>query len=335
MPDGGPNVVALGGGHGLSVALRAARRYAGSLTAVVSVADDGGSSGRLRRDLDVVPPGDLRKCLVALADPDDVWATAFEHRFGGTELGGHALGNLILVGLVETLGDVAAALDEAARLLGAAGRVRPATTERVVLKAQAQRPGSGGADGQVDGPDVQVEGQVAVMEHHGRIRRVELVPADVAAHPDTIRAIDGADQVLLAPGSLFTSLLPVLVVPEIRAAIERTRAQVVQVANLAPQIPETEGLDLVDHLQAVQEHGVRVDVVVAASDGHLAADTRSLEECGVDVVLAAITRPGAGAGGRPPGADVAWAHDPARLAPVLSDLLASEARGAIATPGGT
>ena len=129
MLERGPNIVALGGGHGLAVALRAARRYAGTLTAVVSVADDGGSSGRLRRDLDVVPPGDLRKCLVALAEPDDVWATAFEHRFGGTELGGHALGNLILVGLVETLGDVASALDEAARLLGASGRVRPATTE--------------------------------------------------------------------------------------------------------------------------------------------------------------------------------------------------------------
>ncbi|HEU5301952.1 MAG TPA: gluconeogenesis factor YvcK family protein [Acidimicrobiia bacterium] len=335
MADRAPNIVALGGGHGLSVALRAARRYAGSLTAVVSVADDGGSSGRLRRDLGVVPPGDLRKCLVALADPGDVWATAFEHRFGGTELGGHALGNLILVGLVETLGDVAAALDEAARLLGATGRVRPATTERVVLKAQAQRPGSGGGDGQVDGPEVQVEGQVAVMEHHGRIRRVELLPADVPAHPDAIRAIDEADQVLLAPGSLFTSLLPVLVVPEIRAAIERTDAQVVQVANLAPQIPETEGLDLVDHLRAVQEHDVRVDVVVAASDGHLAADAHSLERCGVEVVVAAITRPTPGAGDRPVGADVGWAHDPARLAPVLSDLLASEGRGVIAPRGGT
>lgn len=335
VPDRAPHVVALGGGHGLSVALRAARRYAGSLTAVVSVADDGGSSGRLRRDLDVVPPGDLRKCLVALADPDDVWAAAFEHRFGGTELGGHALGNLILVGLVETLGDVAAALDEGARLLGAAGRVRPATTERVVLKAQAQRPGSGGAQEQGDGPEVQVEGQVAVMEHHGRIRRVELVPADVPAHPDAIRAIDDADQVLLAPGSLFTSLLPVLVVPEIRAAISRTDAQVVQVANLAPQIPETEGLDLVDHLRAVQEHDVRVDVVVAASDGHLAADARSLERCGVEVVVAAITRSTPGGGDRPERPDVGWTHDPARLAPVLSDLLASEGRGAIATPGGT
>ncbi len=319
MSESGPAVVALGGGHGLSVALRAARQYAGKLTAVVSVADDGGSSGRLRRDLDVVPPGDLRKCLVALAETDDVWATAFEHRFGGTELGGHALGNLILVGLVETLGDVTAALDEAGRLLGAVGRVRPATSQRVVLEARAQ-----GSD--ADG-DIHLEGQVAVMEHRGRIRRVELVPPDIAAHPDAIRAIDAADQVVLAPGSLFTSLLPVLMVPEIRAAIARTSAQVVQVANLAPQIPETEGLDLVDHLRAVLEHDVRVDAVVVASDGHLAADTSALEECGVRVTLAALARTGA--------ADGAWAHDPARLAQVLSDLLASEERSAIALPGGT
>ena len=140
---------------------------------------------------------------------------------------------------------------------------------------------------------------------------------------------------LFAPGSLFTSLLPVLVVPEIRAAIERTRGQVVQIANLAPQIPETEGLDLVDHLWAVQEHGVRVDVVVAASDGHLAADIRSLEQCGVGVTLAAVARTGAGTRDGADAGDAVWAHDPARLALVLSDLLASEERGAIASPGGT
>ncbi len=322
-PREGPTVVALGGGHGLSVALRAARRYAGAVTAVVSVADDGGSSGRLRRDLDVVPPGDLRKCLVALAEPDDLWAMAFEHRFGGSELGGHALGNLLLVGLIETLGDVDAALDEAARLVGATGRVRPATTERVVLKAQAQQ-GAGA------GGEVQLEGQVAVMEHEGRIRRVELVPDDVQAHPDAVRAIDEADQVLLAPGSLYTSLLPVLVVPEIRAALDRTAAQVVQIANLAPQVPETEGMDLVDHVRAVLEHGARVDVVVAASDGDLVVDAEALERCGVRAAVATVARRGA-TGSAPDGAaEGGWVHDPARLAPVLSDLLASEGRGAVA-----
>jgi len=128
----GPAVVALGGGHGLAITLQAAQRYAGTLTAVVSVADDGGSSGRLRRDLDVVPPGDLRKCLVATADPGSVWAAAFEHRFSGSELGGHALGNLVLVGLVETLGDIGAALDEAAAALPGIDRAALARLARSV-----------------------------------------------------------------------------------------------------------------------------------------------------------------------------------------------------------
>jgi uncharacterized cofD-like protein len=300
----GPSVVALGGGHGLSVALGAIQRYAGEITAVVSVADDGGSSGRLRRDLDVVPPGDLRKCLVAVAEPGNLWARAFEHRFGGTELAGHALGNLVLVGLADTLGDVGAALDEAGRLLGARARVRPATTERVVLKALV--------DG--DGPDRQeVEGQVAVMHHRGRIRRVELVPGDVTADPIALEAIRRADQVVLAPGSLFTSLLPVLVVPEIRRAVAETPGQVVQVGNLAPQVPETEGLDGVDHLRAVIEHGARVDVLLVppAGSSRLPVDDEVVRGLGVRPARAEV------AGVR------AHGHDPERLAQALDDLLDS------------
>jgi uncharacterized cofD-like protein len=300
----GPAVVALGGGHGLAAALRAVRQYAGSVTAVVSVADDGGSSGRLRRDLDVVPPGDLRKCLVALAEPGNVWSEAFEHRFGGTELGGHALGNLVLVGLTESLGDVGRALDEAGCVLGAVGRVRPATRERVVLQAEVDPAGPG------DAPR-SVEGQVAVMEHRGRIRRVGIVPADARAHPDAIEAIAAADQVVLAPGSLYTSLLPVLVVPEVRAAVAATRGQVVQVSNLEPQLPETEGLDAVDHLRAVLEHGGRVDVLLAPSDGRLPADETGVRTLGVRPVCAALA---VGSGHR---------HDPARLAKALADLLES------------
>jgi len=297
-------VVALGGGHGLAVVLRAVQQYAGSVVGVVSVADDGGSSGRLRRELGVVPPGDLRKCLVALAAPDNPWSAVFEHRFGGTELAGHALGNLVLVGLIETLGDVGRALDEAGRILGAAGRVRPATIDHVVLRAQID----GGGAGNDPGP---VEGQVAVMQHQGRIRRLELVPADARAHPDAISAIGSADQVVLAPGSLFTSLLPVLVVPEIRAAITAARGQVVQVSNLEPQVPETEGLDAVDHLQAVLEHGVRVDVLLAPTDGRLRADDARVRSAGVRSAAAALAD-SSGHG-----------HDPTRLARALADLLES------------
>src|SRR6266576_5187537 len=131
-----PRVVALGGGHGLAVALGAIREYAGEITAVVGVADDGGSSGRLRRDFDVPAPGDLRRCLVALASEDGAWSAAFEHRFGWGELAGHALGNLMLVGLAATLGDLTAALDEMGRVLGAAGRVLPATLGPVSMTAE-------------------------------------------------------------------------------------------------------------------------------------------------------------------------------------------------------
>ncbi len=175
-----PNVVALGGGHGLSVALRAIREYAGEITAIVSVADDGGSSGRLRRDLDVPAPGDLRRCLVALASEDGPWPAAFEHRFGWGELAGHALGNLMLVGLAATLGDLTAALDEAGRVLGAVGRVLPATTAPVSMTAEV-----GGE---------RVIGQVAIA-HAGeqeRIRDVRLEPADASVPADALeRARDG------------------------------------------------------------------------------------------------------------------------------------------------
>jgi uncharacterized cofD-like protein len=295
MPSNGPAVVALGGGHGLAVVLRAARGYAGSLTAVVTVADDGGSSGRLRRDLGVPAPGDLRKCLVALASENSGWRAAFEHRFEVGELGGHALGNLIIVGLAETLGDFGAAVDEAGRLLEVVGRVVPATTEGVVLKAD------------VEGEAV--EGQVAVENSPGRIRKVGLVPDDADASPAALAAIAGADQVVLAPGSLYTSLLPVLCVRAIRDAVGAARGRVVQVSNLRPQPPETDGLDATAHLRAVREHGGRVDVFLYQRDGVLAADESTIRAWGIEPVAADVDS----ASG--------LVHDPARLATALQALL--------------
>jgi uncharacterized cofD-like protein len=289
-----PKVVALGGGHGLAAVLSGIRRYAGSVTAVVSVADDGGSSGRLRRELGVLPPGDLRRCLVALAD-DEAWAHAFEHRFAGGDLDGHALGNLVLAGLAESLGDFTAALAEAGRALRAVGRVLPATTERVVLKA-------------TDGTGVEVQGQVAVENSQG-ISRVELVPGDASACPDAVAAISVADQVVLAPGSLYTSLLPVLCVAELRAAIAAAPGRVVQMANLRPQIPETAGVDGTGHLEAVLDHGCRVDTFLYARDGALAVDETAIRARGVEPVGADLAR-----------AD-GLAHDPARVAEALAALL--------------
>jgi uncharacterized cofD-like protein len=295
-----PAVVALGGGHGLAVVLRAVRRYAAAITAVVSVADDGGSSGRLRRDLGVPPPGDIRRCLVALASDDTLWAGAFEHRFAEGELQGHALGNLVLVGLAEALGSFPAALEEAARLLHTVGRVLPATIEPVVLKAELTpgRPNAG----------LEVEGQVAIAASGG-IHRVALVPEDPPAPAEALEAIATADQVVLAPGSLYTSLLPVLCVPAVREAIATTSARVVQIANLRPQLPETAGLDATDHLRAVLDHGARVDTFLYQEGGSLAVDVDAIRSWGVEPIAASVAEPDE------------LAHDPQQLAKALRALL--------------
>lgn len=287
-------VVAVGGGHGTAVTLRAARRFAAEVTAIVSVADDGGSSGRLREQLDVVALGDLRKCLVALADEGSVLARAFEHRFGEAgeagELAGHALGNLVLAGLVDATGDLVAGVDAAAGLLGACGRVLPATTEKVTLKAEADRG--------------EVEGQVAVSAA-GRIRRVSLVPGGSNPPPEATEALRAADQVVIGPGSLYTSILAAVGVPGVAEALASAPGQRVYVCNLYPQIPETEGYDVAAHVAALRQHGVEVDVVLWDSAAGLAAGP-------VDRPL--VDRPLAGPNG--------LVHDPARLAGALWDLLA-------------
>ena len=288
----GPAVVALGGGHGLAVTLRAALAYAGSVTAVVSVADDGGSSGRLRAALDIPAPGDLRKCLVALGDADGVWGRAFEHRFEGGELSGHAVGNLVLAGLIAATGDVVEALDEAARLVGARGRVLPATVTPVVLTA--------------DGADGAVHGQVRISTV-GHVTRVALDPPDAAPPAAVLDAIAAADQVVVGPGSLYTSILAVVAVPAVRDALARTSARKVYVANLREQRPETAGYDVGDHVDALAAHGLDVDVVVrdvgGLPCGHVEMPTVEADLTGGDPA-----RPGVG-------------HDPVRLAAELARLV--------------
>jgi uncharacterized cofD-like protein len=283
-------VVAVGGGHGTAVTLRAVRRFTPLVTAVVSVADDGGSSGRLRELLDVVALGDLRKCLLALADPSSVLARAFARRFAEGELAGHALGNLVLAGLVEAAGDLLGGIDEAARLLGACGRVLPATTEPVVLTAEADQG--------------EISGQVAVAACR-RIRRVSLVPADAQAPPEALHALRSADLVVLGPGSLYTSLLAAVAAPGMAEAINACRGLRVLVANLRPQVPETEGYDVADHVAALRTHGVDVDVVLCQSGPQMPLGR-------LDV--AAVDRGLTGAN--------ALVHDPGRLAEGLVDLLA-------------
>ena len=286
----GPNVVGLGGGHGLAVTLSAMRRYAADITAIVSVADDGGSSGRLRGAFDLPAPGDVRRCLVALArDPDSAWARAFGARFAGGDVDGHALGNLVLAGLTEATGSFAAAVEEAARLLSAAGRVLPATLGPVVLTGE----GSGG----------RLVGQTAVQREGANLRTVSIEPLDAAVHPDAAQVIGDADQVVLGPGSLYTSVLAVVAVPVIRAALSERRGTTVFVCNLRAA-GETAGYDVAAHLEALARHGVSPTVVLA--------DTRQID-----------------LGPVPPSAEIVFAdltsgdgatHDPERLAAVLECL---------------
>ncbi len=248
----GPRVVAIGGGHGLAVTLDALKQYASDISAIVSVADDGGSSGRLREAMSVVPPGDIRRCLGALADADSLIAKAFEYRFGEGELSGHALGNLVLLGLASTAGDIQSGIDEAGRLLGAAGRVFPAALEPVVLMADTD----GG----------HVKGQSAVMSAGG-IRRLSWEPAAPKVSREAIEALAAADQVVIGPGSLYTSLIAAGALPGIVDALATTPGRCVYVANLREQRGETAGYDVAAHVRALRAHGVRVDTVVADRRG--------------------------------------------------------------------
>ena len=210
----GPAIVALGGGHGLFATLQAVRRLTFDVTAVVTVADDGGSSGRLRAELGVIPPGDLRMALAALAsdEPEIVdWTRTIQHRFGGVgALAGHSVGNLILAGLTEVLGDPVVALDEMARLLRIRGRVLPMSPIALEIEADVQ--------GLEEDPRVSrcIRGQVAVATTPGKVRRVRLLPSNPPACPDAVTAIDRADLVVLGPGSWFSSVIPHVLVPETR-----------------------------------------------------------------------------------------------------------------------
>lgn len=306
----GPSVVAIGGGHGLAQALRAITRYAGSISAVVTVADDGGSSGRLAPDLEIPPPGDIRQCLLALTPDDSICRRLFEYRFGGADVEGHSLGNLILAALSEVEGDFEKALVAAESLLGSVGSVVPASGRRLRLVAR------------VDGE--RTEGQVAIALSRGTIEGLSVEPGDAAASERALDAIAGADQIVLGPGSLYTSVMAVLVVPGIVDAINASRANMVYVANLITQDGETLGMDCADHLQALLEvTGVRQPSTIVANQAEvsveppleaLVVEPEVVETYGVDVVLADVVDPGA-----------QWPrHDPARLGGVLARLVSSE-----------
>ena len=262
--------VAFGGGHGLHASLSALRMLVDDLTiddltAIVTVADNGGSSGRLRREFDVLPPGDLRMALAALCGSDDwgqTWADVLQHRFAGDgEMKGHSLGNLLIVGLWERLGDHVHALDWVGRLLGAKGRVLPMALVPMDITAEVR--GLVAAD-----PDalVRVRGQVEVATTGGVIDSVSLVPTDPPAAPEALAAIAAADWVFLGPGSWFTSVIPHLLVPALRDALVGTEARVVVVLNLAEQAGETPGFGPADHLAVLLEHAPDLTVHAVLAD---------------------------------------------------------------------
>jgi uncharacterized cofD-like protein len=295
-------VVAVGGGHGLSASLRAIRRYAGEVTAVVSVADDGGSSGRLRRELPELPaPGDVRKCLGALASETSSIGAILEHRFASGDLAGHAFGNLMLVALSRQLGSFPAAVDAMAERVGAVGRVLPASTEAVALEALV--PAVAGEEvAREDGMTV-VSGQVAVHNSRG-IRRVQLRPAAPSSPAAVAAAIGAAEQVVIGPGSLFTSVLAAAIVPGVHGPLAAAAAPLVYVANLGPQPCETEGFTVADEVAALRTHGIDVDVVVV--DPRRVALDGGMDLGGVEVEVAEVSAEGTGA------------HDPERLGAVLA-----------------
>jgi uncharacterized cofD-like protein len=245
----GPKIVAIGGGTGLSTLLRGLKEYTGNLTAIVTVADDGGSSGILRREFGVIPPGDVRNCIAALADAEPLVTKLFQYRFSdGEGLAGHSFGNLFLVAMSEVAGSFEEGIHQTSRVLAVRGQIIPSTLDDVTLYARTE-----------DERTIQGESRIGAGTRNGdgtnaRIEDVYIDPVDAPAHPDAVRAILEADMILLGPGSLYTSVLPNLLVPGIRRSILASAAHKVYVCNVATQHGETDDFDVADHLHALEDH---------------------------------------------------------------------------------
>ena len=258
----GPRVVVIGGGHGLSTMLRGLKEFTHSITAVVTVADDGGSSGRLRQEMGILPPGDIRNCLAALSNDEALLTQLFQYRFpdGREDLEGHSFGNLFISALAEITGSFEEAVVESGRVLAVHGRVLPSTLHEVRLSADIMLPHLVS--------EVRVEGESHIPEVSGRVRRIWLEPNNPPAFPQVVQAILAADLVVIGPGSLYTSILPNLLVPDITQALRRTRALKVYICNIATQPGETDNYTVADHVAAIVVHTALecIDVVLANSN---------------------------------------------------------------------
>ncbi|MFN0096902.1 MAG: uridine diphosphate-N-acetylglucosamine-binding protein YvcK [Dehalococcoidia bacterium] len=256
----GPRIVAIGGGTGLSNLLRGLREHTSNLTAIVTVADDGGSTGRLRQEFGVIAPGDIRQCIAALAEAEPLMSKLFQYRFTeGNGLEGHSFGNLFIVAMSEVTGNFEAAIQETSRVLNVRGTILPSTLEDVTLSAMTHE-------------DELVHGEHNISERGASIKEVYLNPPHAEAHPEAVRAILDADLIVIGPGSLFTSVLPNLLVDGIRRALEATGAMKVFVCNVATQQGETDGYTVQDHVEALELHAGRGLVHAVIANNNIATE---------------------------------------------------------------
>ena len=301
----GPKIVALGGGHGLSASLSALRMITQNLTAVVTVADDGGSSGRLRKEFAVLPPGDLRMALSALCDDGEwgqTWRDILQHRFSSDgPLDGHALGNLLILSLWEQLGETVAALDWVGELLQIKGRVLPMSPIPLEITAQVRE----------NGKLRTVHGQHNAATATGTVEHIELVPPEPPAQPEALAAIAEADWAVLGPGSWYTSIIPHLLVPDARAALEKSKARKILALNLLAE-KETRGMSSSDHIRSFHEHAPDLHLDVVLADPSAVDSIRETEsaaaECGARLLLRQVRM-----------GDGSARHDPLRLAAAYRD----------------
>jgi uncharacterized cofD-like protein len=307
----GPRVVVIGGGTGMSTLLRGLKHHTSNITAIVTVADDGGSSGRLRKSLGVLPPGDFRNCLAALADDESLITQLFQYRFGAGEgLEGHSFGNLFITAMSEVTGSFEKALAESSRVLTIVGRVIPSTLQDVTLVADLRPEDSASA--------YRVHGESAIPVAPGAIERVFLQPDDVAAFPESVQAILAADLIVVGPGSLYTSLIPNLLVRDIAAAVQASRAVKVYVCNVATQPGETDAYSVIDHVRALESHSGGLFGIVLANNKQSGRLLPKLSWVRLDPAL--------NGGHRLVTADLIddekpWRHDSTKLAAVLMKLL--------------
>ena len=307
----GPRVVAIGGGHGLASLLRGIKDHTRNLTAVVTVADDGGSSGRLRESLGILPPGDIRNCLAALSNDEAMLTQLFQYRFSGdSDLEGHSFGNLFITALSDITGSFEEAVAESGRVLSVSGRVLPSTLHDVKLVADIQLPHLPN--------EVRIQGESKIPQAAGRVRRVWLEPNDAPAFPPVLKAILSADLIVVGPGSLYTSILPNLLVRDLLASLHSSRALKIFVSNIATQTGETDSYSCHDHVRALEEHlGEDMFDIVLCNENQSAslpdgsawvrADERSMSDARVYCAdLLDVDHP--------------WRHDSAKLGQVIMDL---------------